>query len=215
MTLRKPTYLIAIMALLLASVGQIYASQPVEETFKSAPSTIFPLLSKNTRLDMLDYFNSGMDTPSKNDLGGNSRIESLTDHSICISTTSASKAQLAILPYNGTELVTFISTVMTPAADSRISIFTSDWSQDLTSKVFKEPTLADWLTPAGKKKAKEVETMIPFMLVDYSYNPETGLLTLTNNTASALSDDDIKTVQNYLFNHLDYHWNGKKFEKVK
>lgn len=215
MILRKLFLSIAGIAVSMTAVFPVNAAQPVAEAFKTAPSGLLPLLAKNTRLDMIDYFNSGMDTPSKNELGGNSRIESMTDESIILTVSSASKAQLATLPYGNETLVAFISTVETPASDSKMSVFTFDWSQDLTEKTFKEPEIKDWLTAEGKKKDSEVEAMMPFMLVAYSYDPATKILTLTNNSASFISDDVYKIVSPYIKKQLTYRWNGKKFEPVK
>ena len=42
--------------------------------FVSAPDEVLPLLPQNTRLDMLDYFSSGMSTFSPNATRGNARI---------------------------------------------------------------------------------------------------------------------------------------------
>lgn len=215
MILRKLFLSIAGIAVSMTAVFPVNAAQPVAEAFKTAPSGLLPLLAKNTRLDMIDYFNSGMDTPSKNELGGNSRIESMTDESIILTVSSASKAQLATLPYGNETLVAFISTVETPASDSKMSVFTFDWSQDLTEKTFKEPEIKDWLTDEGKKKDSEVEAMMPFMLVAYSYDPATKILTLTNNSASFISDDVYKIVSPYIKKQLTYRWNGKKFEPLK
>lgn len=215
MILRKLFLSIAGIAVSMTAVFPVNAAQPVADAFKTAPSGLLPLLAKNTRLDMIDYFNSGMDTPSKNELGGNSRIESMTDESIILTVSSASKAQLATLPYGNETLVAFISTVETPASDSKMSVFTFDWSQDLTEKTFKEPEIKDWLTAEGKKKDSEVEAMMPFMLVAYSYDPATKILTLTNNSASFISDDVYKIVSPYIKKQLTYRWNGKKFEPVK
>ncbi len=215
MILRRLFFSIAAIAATMTAAQLANAAQPVADAFKTAPSSLLPLLDKNTRLDMLDYFNSGMDTPSKNELGGNSRIEAMTDESILLTVSSASKAQLAALPYGNETLVAFISTVETPASDSKMNVFTFDWSQDLTEKTFKEPEIKDWLTDEGKKKESEVEAMVPFMLVAYSYDPATRILTLTNNSASFISDDVYKIVSPYLKKQLTYRWNGKKFQPAK
>lgn len=215
MNLRKLFLSITNIVVSITAILPVNAAQPVSEAFKTAPSSLLPLLAKNTRLDMLDYFNSGMDTPSKNELNGNSRIESMTDETILLTVSPASKAQLATLPYGNGSLVVFISTIETPAPDSKMNVYTFDWSQELTAKVFKEPELKDWLTDEGKKKDSDIEAMMPFMLVAYNYDPSTKILALTNNSASFISEDVYKIISPYLHKQLTYHWNGKKFEPVK
>ncbi len=106
-----------------ASAGSAYAQLNATNAFASAPQSVFPLLDKNARLDMIDYFASGSDTPSRNKLDGSSRISELNDYSVKIKMTDASDYQLAILPAGSDSLIAVISTVATPAHDSHISFY--------------------------------------------------------------------------------------------
>ena len=67
------------------------------DAFTNAPMSVFPLLDKNARLDMVDYFNSGSTTATQNSLQGRSRVTELTDNDIKIAMTDASSYQLSIL----------------------------------------------------------------------------------------------------------------------
>ncbi len=75
--------------------------------------------------------------------------------------------------------------------------------------------MKDWLTAEGKKNAQDVESLVPFMLINYSYDPASATLTLTNNTASFMSDDIYSLVADYLKPQLTYKWNGRKFVAQK
>lgn len=183
--------------------------------FADAPRAIFPLLDRNTRLDMLDYFNSGLRNESKNMLDGGSAITALSDTAISVSVTDASSVSLILLPTPADTLVAVISTVNTPAPDSKISIYSSDWKQIPTAKLFKVPGLDNWLTAEGKKNSTQVQTLVPFMLVAYDIDPKTLTLTLTNNTPQFLSDDVAETVRPYFHHTLTYVWNGKRFTLPK
>lgn len=210
MNLRKTTVTLAAGMLLgaLAATAQTTAAS----AFVDAPKSVFPLLDQSARLDMLDYFNSGMSNPTTNALDGKSRITSATPARLEISMTDASTYQINILPAEGGDtLVALISTVATPAPDSRMSIYSRDWSTNLTGEVFARPRLADWLTSEGKKRSGEVEALVPFLLVSYSYDPATGLLTLTNNTSRFLSADVYEIVEPCFRKALVYKWNNKKF----
>ncbi len=54
---------------------------------------------------------------------------------------------------------------------------------------------------------------MPFLLISYSYDPSTQLLTLTNNTRRFLTDDVYDMVSADLLTALTYRWDGKKFVK--
>ncbi len=186
------------------------------DAFTNAPMSVFPLLDKNARLDMVDYFNSGSTTATQNSLQGRSRVTDLTDNDIKIAMTDASSYQLSILPdkSNG-GCIALISTVATPAPDSRITFYSPSWQQYDTKSRFEAPSMTDWLTDAGRKTPDEVTNMVPFMLASYTYDPATSTLTLTNNLKQFLSEDIYSMVAPLLRDQLVYKWNGSRMVKQK
>lgn len=200
------------VAFMLLGAGGAFAQLTASRAFAEAPQSVFPLLDHNTRLDMIDYFNSGMTTASKNNMDGKSRITALTPNKMEISMTDASSYELALLPTaNGDSVIALITTVATPAPDSQMAIFSKDWSKNITNGIFTKPVLADWLTDEGKDDISEVEGIVPFMLVSYSYNPDSQQLEVTNNTAKFMSPELYELVAPSLKKSMVFRWNGKKF----
>lgn len=200
-----------------ATIQPLRAQLTATRAFVSAPHTVLPMLDNNTRLDMLDYYSSGMDVKSTNALRGKSAIKSVSPETIAIEMTEVSDYTLALLPSkNGSDtLVAVIATMATPVHDSRFEVYSSDWAQELTDEVFIPPVLRDWLTDTGRAKAADVEVAVPFMLVAYTYDPAQRLLTLTNNTAQFLSSDVKAEIDGSLKTRLQYQWNGHKFELLR
>lgn len=185
------------------------------EAFVSAPKRIIPLIDNNTRLDMLDYFSSGMKTASNNALNGKSSVTALSDAAISINLTDASTIDIAVLPCGNDTVIAVIKTVATPAPDSKLSVYSKDWNTDLTASSFTKPLLKDWLTSEGRKNQATVESTVPFLLVGYSFDPATMTLTLTDNTASFMPADVFATVSKFISPKLVYKWNGRKFQPAK
>lgn len=204
-------FLLFSLALSFPAGARITAS----EAFSKAPRKVIPMLDENARLDMIDYFNSNMSNTTGNTYGGKSRILSLSPMQLTARMTDASTCQLAVLPAGNSELIALITTVATPTLDSRMSVYSSDWSRDVTAETFTKPTLADWLTHEGKKNSDQVEMTVPFLLISYSYDPETSVLTLTNNSAQFLGEDVYDMVKPYVLPKLEYKFNGKRFVRVK
>ena len=198
------------LAALAASIGAS-AQTTAADAFASAPQEVFPLLDKTTRLDMIDYFRNGMSTASANKVDGKSRITSLDPASLKVEVSAASDCQLAVLPAASDSLVALIVTVKSPAPDSRIDFFNSKWMREPDNAHFTKPSMEQWLTPEGKKNAADVSAFVPFLLVSYNYDPQQGLLTLTNNTKDFLSADIYAMVADYLKPQLVFKWNGKRF----
>ncbi len=177
---------------------------------------MFPLLDRNARLDMIDYFENGMTNTTANAMQGQSAVTAISPLSLSVKMTDSSSYELDLLPTaKGDTLVMLISTVATPAPDSKISIRSSDWRTDMTASAFTRPTLDQWLTDKGRDNKGEVEAFVPFPLISYSYDPSSAVLKLTNNTRQFLSSDIYETVAPYLLGEKSYRWNGKKFTPLK
>lgn len=209
------TLLAALAMTLGAGLEAAAQDQGVAAAFVDAPQNVFPLLDRTTRLDMLDYYRSNMPTPSNNNLDGKSRITALTPQTIAIAMTGSSDYQLAMLPSGNDSIIAVITTVKTPAPDSRLDLYSRSWEQLTTDSGFKKPGLREWLTDEGRKNMADVEAFVPFVLISYSYDPATGLLTLTNNTSQFLSPEINEMTADYLLPSLTYRWNGKKFRLAK
>lgn len=201
---------VSIIALALPAAAQLTATS----AFTAAPRSIFPLLDNNTRLDMVDYFNSGMDTPSSNLLDGRSKVTAITPNTLTAKIADTSEATVVVLNADSTSpIIMLISTVATPGLDSNITFYDQDWTP-LTpaSNYFKAPELSDWLQPSAKGMEGMVMAATPFMLSSASVDPSGTTLTLTNNLGSFLDPDVYSSISSSLAPTLTYHWDGKKFK---
>ncbi len=205
------------LVVIVASNLSADARQSVVAAFNSAPKELFPLVDASARLDMVDYYDSQNNIGAINELYGRSRITEIVSGSMRIAMTSSSRYQLMILPCAAEQdtLVAVISTLLLPAADSKMEIYHSDWTPVASEKLFKSPEFKDWLTAAGRKNKSEAEQLVSFMLVSYDFDPETQILTLKNNSSSTLSVEVSEKVAPYFLDKLTYRWNGKKFVLIK
>lgn len=200
----------AIIACLLGA-STLSAQLTASKAFVEAPRNVIPLLDRNARLDMLDYFNSGLTNKTSNKLNGVSAVTGVTPMQVAVQMTDASTCHIALLPAQSDTLIAVITTVNTPTPDSKMTVYSSGFSRDITSASFAKPTLKEWLTDPSMLST--VEAMVPFLLISYSYDPDSATLTLTNNTRKFLSDDVYAIVEPYLKKSIVYKWTGKKFAK--
>jgi hypothetical protein len=200
--------------LLCACVAATANARSVVDFFKSADAdSAIPLLSKNTRLDMYDYFSSGMPHYSTNNLDGTARITDADNASMRFESTSDIKCQLAMLTAGSDTVLMLIETLHLPQADSHITLYSKNWTP-LKREAFAEPKLADWLTATGKANRADVEAWLPFLLWKADYAD--GVLTLTNTLSSYYADPkDTANLSAWLLPTLTYTYNGKKFTRKK
>ena len=141
--------------------------------FATAPERVMPLLPENTRLDMLDYFNSGVERPSRNSAGGSAIVTASTDRLLSFKMGEGVDYQLGVFTTaKGDTLVAVAETIHIPMADTRIAWYGRDWTP--AESPVAEPLLADWLTAPGRKHRKAVEEQLPFLTASATLRPEQG-----------------------------------------
>ena len=199
---------LSLLAVAMAAMAQLTA----RTAFAEAPSSVFPLLDKLTRLDMIDYFEAGSKVESVNALEGASAVTSLSDESLTVHLTDASDVQLFVVPTAKSDTVIgVITTVATPGHDSSLALYSGRWKR--LDGLFTAPKLADWLT--DPRRSAEVEIVVPFILTSYVYNPADKTLSLTNNLKGFLSDDIYSMVDGLVRPSLVYRWDGNRFVRQK
>lgn len=195
------------------------AQNTAPKAFVSAPREVVALIDSLTRLDMIDYFNSGSEKPSNNKFGGNCRITGLSSDQISFYTSGASERSITVLPAGQDTLLMVVNTVFMPASDSSISFYTAGWGEltpkQLKKNMFREPTLRDWVKPEYRRDMPDIENAVPFMTARYDYDPATRTLTLTNTLDQLLPKEDYKKVGNKIHRSLRYIWNGKTMVRQK
>lgn len=144
--------------------------------FAMAPDDVLPLLPVNTRLDMLDYYNSGIVRESQNEAGSRAIVTSSSDRRITFEQGDSCTFELAVFTTSRRDtVVAVVETVRFPMADSRISWYDARWNP-LRPQV-DEPRLADWLTREGSRRRSEVEEAVPFITAEATASPESGTVT--------------------------------------
>ena len=177
-----------VLILLLAAAASLTAAaRTAADFFAQAPATVLPLLPPNTRLDMLDYFNSHMSTPSNNSLGGRSRITALADNAITVEMSRDASVQLAVIPAGRDTVVAVVETVLTPVADSGIRLYrAADW-KELPAPAM--PGVAQFADPTRRKEALKAD-MPECLFVRAEYEPEDGTFSFTDTTPAYYTDAD-------------------------
>lgn len=195
-----------ILALIAAvALPAVCHALTAEEAFKTAPQSVLPLIDAGTRLDMLDYYNAGVDRAARNTLYGNSRITSLSPQAITVRATAASNVEMVVVPSTkGDTAIVVITTVETPVPDSKVAIYTSGWAP----LKFTAPDLDDWLV--NKRDRDEVEALLPFLLTSCRFNPPTQTFVFFNNTEQLVGKEVYEPLSLLLRHYIVYGWEPEK-----
>ncbi len=121
---------------ILTSALAVLAIQPLawgqttlRDAFANAPDEVFPLLTRNNRLDCLDFAEGKVNMEVKNRGDGQTRIDSMTNDYLRISMTAKSRVELRMLPATDQQpqRICMIRTYMGPAEDSQVSLYDTHW----------------------------------------------------------------------------------------
>jgi len=76
--------------------------KPISELFKEMPDSLLPYLTKNNRLDMMDFMEAGMPAKVTNRLGGTSTMTALTPDSLSITMNQSMQIGLCLIERDST-----------------------------------------------------------------------------------------------------------------
>ena len=188
--------------------------------FVEMPATVLDLLSKSSRLDMLDFFDVDSIYRAVNALEGFSYLEKVTPDYLKVVITPVSTLQFKILKdKKGNELVMTIYTVGgdSDAKDSDIRFFNAELEELDRSKLLKLPLLKDYFdVPRGDKTAlNEIEQLVPFSTVEFEAAPSSNIVTGKLTVGNFMSQEDYGIVRRYERPGISLVWDGKTLSPVR
>lgn len=117
-----------IIALFAAAVCMNFVSaQTIDSLFVKAPTDVLPMLDRTARLNMLDYYNSGMDAIAENTLGGRSVLERKDGSMLRIRTTDSSVMEIIWL--KSSRLILCLHTLQIPAKQTYLELYDESWQK--------------------------------------------------------------------------------------
>lgn len=182
------------------------------QSFIDMPESITPYITPEMREDMVDYFAVGSKKGVTNLLMGESAVEEITDYSFTIKLASG-KSVLSVRKYftsKNDSLYVTIKTVSTPAPDSAIKFFDSQWNLLDDNKMFVFPEAKDFFDKPGTEDSKSAIALINITLLKLSFTSEGNI---DAEISTDFLPDEIKDRITPLISDKPktYSWNGKRF----
>ena len=115
--------------LLLFSVvcGQLSVAQTrIRDIYAATPDSIFPLLTKNNRLDQIDFRENNMKAEVKNKFDDHSELLVLNDKYLKLQLSKRCIVEMRLLTDS---TFCMVQTYSAPAPDSRIRLFDTNWNE--------------------------------------------------------------------------------------
>ena len=130
----------------------------MRDVFAQAPDSIFPLLTKNNKLDCIDFIENNMRARVKNKFDTYSELTALTDNFLRIKVSEKSSAEMKLV--NDT-LICLVKTHYGPGADSEVYFYNTQWQP--VSHNLERPKADDFFQPDANAEVCGLLRQLPLI----------------------------------------------------
>lgn len=212
---RTSHLLLTVLLIALLPSKVVVARTPIRQWFAAMPDSVMPLLTKNNRLDFIDFVDCGMKAVVTNRLDGKSRLDTLTNDYLLVSYTSSCEVAMKLLPINdSTDVLCMVTTALATVPDSRVAFYDSQWQPLPAKDYIDEPMLDDFAIPCVDDSARIAWSKVT--LSSRTYHPSTEDTHLVCRLAALchLNKVDREALAPYLHSDtLVLRWHNGRYER--
>ena len=209
--------LLSILCLSLALLPLTGMTRTISDFFASEPGNIFPLLTRTSRLDMVDYYNSGKTVAIANNLEGESSLLQLDSAYLKVQTSKNRIVEMRMRTAGKDTVITVIETVMTPVPDSRLTQWNVHWQRFTSDKLFAMPGIDDFIIRKMPHDLRaDLQDAMIFPLVQLTFKGEGhDIIEAAHGLEQFLAKEEYQRYSSYLKPSISYRFNGLKIKPVK
>jgi len=209
--------LLTIIALLTALLPSTASARTIADLFGIEPGTIFPLLTRTNRLDMVDYYNSGQVVDIVNNLSGDSRLLELDSTYLKVQTSNSRVVEMLMRTAGKDTVITVIETVMTPVPDSRLTQWNIHWQRFTSDKLFSMPAIDDFIVGKMPHELRlDLQDQMIFPLIRLTFTGEKhDIIEASHGLEQFLAPSEYKRFVQYFKPSIRYRFNGLKIKPLK
>ena len=167
------------------------------------PDILNPTLSKQNRLELLEYHKAHQSDSVANRFGNQAHliIMDTLNQQIVVKNTPSSTFEMKILTLeDSTIVIGIIRTVCAPVCQSSIEFYDTAWNK--VPLQFSMPKAIDWINPKNmeieKNDAVWMKNLLEISFITLTFSIQNQTLIAKNNTLEFLNEAERKLIQPYL-----------------
>lgn len=167
-----------LLVTLMSAFHLLSPAQTMREVFESMPDSLQALLTKNNRMDLLDFKESHMEARVTNRLDGQTTLDTLTADYLHVTLTDVSTLEMKIVHHKGDTVLVVVHTAAAPVKDSTVKFYTAGWKE--IAPLVQKPAFTAY---EAKNRADLTEEELQLLmeladmeLVEVSLSPESQTL---------------------------------------
>lgn len=189
----------------------------VRDMFVNLPLKTLDILSKSTRLDMLDYYDVDSIYKAPNGMEGLSELVKVTPDYLDVKITPVTEMQILMLRDKKNLACVVLYTIggEGQAADTDVT-FISNKFQELPRKQYLEyPDILDFFNIPDKQVRDRIEELIPFPTIEFTASPDSSTLTARLTVGQYMGKENYEYIKKYMKPELKFVWDGKRYKLAK
>lgn len=207
----------SILILSMAMLPLTGHARTIVDLFATEPGDLFPLLTRTSRLDMVDYYKSGQVVAMRNNLTGESRLLEMDSAYLKVQTSGSRVVEMLMRKAGKDTVITVIETVMTPVPDSRLTQWNVHWQRFTSEKLFKMPVIDDFVIGRMPEQLRaDLEAAVIFPLVELTFGGDDHqTVQARHGIERFLVPEEYKRFSDYLKPSLEYRFDGLKIKPAR
>lgn len=182
---------------------QVIFAQTVEKWFVNMPDGLNPTLSKQNRLELLEYYKAGQGDSVTNRYGNQARLVAFDSINQCLVVNNTSSTTFGIKMFNledSTTVIGLISTACAPVCQSSIQFYDTAWSS--IPIMFTMPKAIEWLNKdslENKNLDKQwVGNVLANSFITLTFDAAKNTIIAQNNSLEFMNEIDRKLISPFM-----------------
>ena len=164
----KKFLLLLFLSVVGCQLSVVKAQTRIRDIYAEAPDSIFPLLTKNNRLDQIDFRENNMKADVKNKFEDHSELLVLNDKYLKLQLSKHCLVEMRLL---NDSTFCMVQTYNAPASDSKIRFFDTSWNE--LPQTVERPSVDEFLSEDVDIDVRLALQALPLIKASLSENSET------------------------------------------
>ena len=185
-------------------------AQKMRDCFAQMPDSLLELLTRNNRLDCIDFIENNMSARVKNAFDNYVELKELTPNYLRMELSSADYLELALLDSaDSLQYICWVRTYKGPSEESIVRMYTSDWKEVCDRKVLPTIDCTGFWAKSDTISAEQIDEFkrwVGLPLIKVSLDASKGTLTYALQV-DEMDESDRKKMKPFLRAQV-YRWNS-------
>ena len=200
-------YMILLVSIYLLPLN----AKPMRELWQSMPDAMIPYLTKNQRIELVDFMDMKVKADVKNQFGEETVMDTLTADFASVRLNASSMMQLRLMPSPDQDsIICMVRSVLGPVAESEVLFYDQNWNrigeQSLSAY---EELLIQKPDTMSQQRFEELKAMLHPALIKAALSINDNTLTLDMEAPILFKDEKVQIKSIIMQRKLN--WDGKSF----